>query len=486
MATFYDTLLWEYIKNPWRRGLSLDTLAENNFGYKTIHYDEITGKGKIHFKDVDLRVAADYSWEDVYVTSLIYEKQKQDGVIDNKILQDIEIPLLHVLKDMEMDGIKIDRDKLKGIGMQLEQAIASLQKEIIADAGQEFNISSPKQVGEILFEKMGIPPVKKTKTGYSVDSDVLEWLAKQYPIAQKIIEYRHYSKLLSTYVEGLLEQADEHDIAHTSYNQTVAATGRLSSTDPNLQNIPTGDGIAWEIRAAFIPYTPQDIIMAFDYSQVEIRILAIMSQDDNLCKAFEDDIDIHYNTARLIFGKDDISSTERKYAKTVNFGVIYGISPFGLSQMLDISRQDAKLYIDKFFENYPKVREFFDTLIKSCEEKGYVETLFGRRRIIGGINDANKMMKQAAEREAMNMPIQGTAADIIKLAMIEVAKFLKEKNLKSKMMMQVHDELVFNVVPGEKEILETEITRIMEGILIDSRVKLVVDSGSGKNWKEAK
>ena len=486
MATFYDTLLWEYIRNPWRRGLSLDDIALNSFGYKTISFWELTWKGKIVFSDVELSTAATYSWEDVYVTQLIYKKQKEDGIIHNKILQEIEIPLIDVLKDMELDGIKIDRDRLKGIWMQLESAIFSLQKEIIQDAWQEFNISSPKQVWEILFEKMWIPPVKKTKTGYSVDSDVLEWLAKSYPIAQKIIEYRHYSKLLSTYVEWLLWQLDENDVTHTSYNQTVAATWRLSSTDPNLQNIPTWEGIAWEIRSAFIPFSSEDELMAFDYSQVEIRILAIMSQDDNLCKAFENNIDIHYNTAKLIFWKDDISSTERKYAKTVNFGVIYGISPFWLSQMLNISRMDAKVYIDKFFENYPKVRIFFDTLIENCEKTWYVETLFWRRRYIWGINDANKMMKQAAEREAMNMPIQGTAADIIKLAMIQVAKFMKDKELKSKMIMQVHDELVFNVKKDEKELLAREIPKIMEGILQDNRVRLIVDYWVGKNWKEAK
>ena len=486
MATFYDTLLWEYIKNPWRRGLSLDDIASTAFWYKTITYDEVTGKWKIGFQDVDLDIAAKYSGEDVYVTALIYKKQKEEKVDEIKVLKDIEIPLIDVLKEIEIAWVKVDRDRLKGIGMQLENEIASLEKEIYADAGQQFNISSPKQVWEILFEKMKIPPQKKTKTGYSVDSDVLESLAKMYPIARKIIDYRHYSKLLSTYIIWLTGELDEDDIIHTNYNQTIAATGRLSSTTPNLQNIPTGEGIAWEIRTAFIPYESNDIIMAFDYSQVEIRVLAIMSQDENLCRAFQDDVDIHYNTAKLIFGKDDISPTERKYAKTVNFGVIYGISPFGLSEMLSISRQDAKLYIDKFFENYPKVRTFFDTLIKSCEEKGYVETLFGRRRIIAGIKDANKMMKQAAEREAMNMPIQWTAADIIKIAMIEISQFFKEKALKSQMIMQVHDELVFNVKPGEKELLEREVKRIMENVLQDPRVKLVVDFGSGKNWKEAK
>ncbi len=486
MAKFYDTLLWEYIRNPGQRWIGLDALASKYFDYGMIAYNDITNKGKTPFQDVDLAEAAIYSWEDVTMTHKIYEKQKSDGITENTVLQDIEIPLLEVLIDMELSGVRIDRDKLKWIGILLENEIARLQKEIWYQADSEFNIASPKQVGEMLFEKLGLPSAKKTKTGFSVDSEVLENLGKQYPIAQNIVDFRHYSKLLSTYINGLQERMDQEDRVHSSFNQTIAATGRLSSTDPNLQNIPTWDGVAGEIRWAFIPYNDTDSIVACDYSQIEIRLLALMSGDENLLKAFRENIDIHLNTARFIFWKQEISSTERKYAKAVNFGVIYGISPFWLSEMLGISRADAKNYIDTFYQNYPQVREFFDGLIAGCKEKGYVETMFWRRRYIPGVNDSNKMIASGAEREAMNMPIQWTSADIIKLAMIRIHKYIKDHKLESKLVMQVHDELVFNVVAKEKEQLLPVIKEIMENIIPDTSIHLKVDIGIGKNWKEAK
>ncbi len=486
MAKFYDTLLGEYIKNPWQKKIGLDSLALNCFNYKMISYDEITGKWKINFKDVNLSDASVYSWEDVYMTHKIYEKQKEEKINENKVLQEIEIPLIEVLKNMEIGGVKINRDKLKEIGMLLENEIARLEKEIYHLAGEEFNISSPKQVGEILFVKLGIGATKKTKTGFSVDSDVLESLAHKYPIAESIKNFRHYKKLLSTYVEGLINEMDDEEKVHTSYNQTVTTTGRLSSTNPNLQNIPIWEGVAGEIRTAFIPYNEQDFLLAFDYSQVEVRLLALMSWDENLISAFQNGIDIHYNTAKFIFGKENISVYERKIAKTVNFWVIYGISPFWLSEMLGISRSDAKNYIDKFYENYPKVSNFFDAIIKSCEENGYVETIFWRKRYINGINDKNRIIKQSAEREAINMPIQGTSADIIKIAMIQIHNFLKEGNYKTKLIMQVHDELVFDLVSEEKEKIIPEIQKIMENILPNKNIKLLVEWNIGKNWKEAK
>lgn len=486
MANFYDTLLGEYTRNPGQRGIGLDALASKYFDYAMISYDEITSKGKIPFQDIEVTDAAIYSGEDVMMTHKIYEKQKLDNITENSVLKNIELPLLEVIKDMELSGVRIDRDKLKGIGILLEQEMSRLQREIWAESGEEFNISSPKQVGEILFEKLQLPSAKKTKTGYSVDSDVLTNLGKTYPIAQNIVDFRHYSKILSTYVNGLQERMDANDRVHTSFNQTVTTTGRLSSTDPNLQNIPTGDTIAGEIRAAFIPYDENDIIVACDYSQIEVRLLAMMSGDENLLKAFADNVDIHLNTARFIFWKDDISGTERKYAKAVNFGVIYGISPFWLSEMLGISRFDAKNYIDKFYENYPKVRIFYDKLIADCKVNGFVETLFWRRRYIPWINDSNKMIASGAEREAMNMPIQGSNADIIKLAMIQIHHFMKDKNLKSKLIMQVHDELVFNIVLEEKEILLPKVREIMENIIPNAPIHLKVDIGVGKNRKEAK
>lgn len=487
MAQFYDTMLWEYIKNPGRRGLWLDTLALDQCNYEMISYKDISEKWKLSFEEVALRDASIYSGEDVYITKQLYRKQKENPYISkSNVLKNIELPLMEVLAKMELTGIKIDRDILKGIGNQLEHAIQDLEKEIHSLAGEEFNIKSPKQVWEILFEKMGIIAQKKTKTWYSVNAEVLEWLAKNYPIASLIVEYRHYTKLLSTYINGLLEVASEDDRVHTSYNQTIASTGRLSSTNPNLQNIPSGEELAGEIRRAFIADTPEDFIVAFDYSQIEVRLLALMSQDENLLNAFKEGRDIHQVTWEFIFGKTHITSNERKKAKAVNFWVIYGISPFGLSKMIDINGKQAKEYIDAFYKLYPKVRSFYDMTIANCKKNSYVETLFGRRRYIPSINDRNKMIANGAEREAINMPIQWSNADIIKIAMIQIQKMLDEGNYESTMLLQVHDELVFNIKAHEKDILCPKILEIMENILGTTEIPLKVDMWVGKNWKEAK
>lgn len=487
MTYYYDTMLAEYIKNPGQRGLWLDALADSKFNYEMISYNDISEKKKLSFQEVDLQKAAVYSWEDVYMTYKLYKEQQADPYITNSsILESMELPLMKVLSDMEQTGIKIDRDILKWIWLRLEQAIWELQKEIHDLAEQEFNIKSPKQVGEILFEKLWLPSSKKTKTGYSVNAEVLAGLKSQYPIAEKIVKYRHYCKLQSTYIEWLLDVTTDDDRIHTSYNQIVTSTGRLSSNSPNLQNIPTGDDIAGEIRTAFIPDSPDDFLMAFDYSQVEVRLLAIMSWDENLLDAFKQGKDIHQVTWEFIFKTKDITSTQRKFAKAINFGVIYGISPFGLSKMIDVSQKDAKIYIDGFYENYPKVRDFFDDIILGCKRKSYVETMFARRRYIPSINDANKMIQKWAEREAINMPIQWTSADIIKLAMIQIAKMLEQGNYKSTMLLQVHDELVFNIKPDEKDDLEKKIPHIMENILKETPIQLKVDGAIGKNWKETK
>jgi len=309
MAKFYDTLLWEYVRNPGRRWLKLDNLAESYFEYEMMSYDEVTNKKKLNFKDVDLQLASKYSGEDVYVTHMLFEKQKTDKIAADTILNDIEMPLLEAIQQIELNWVKIDRDVLKGIWLRLEKAIRDLQKEIYTLAGEEFNIKSPKQVWQILFEKLELPKGKKTKTGYSVSADVLWNLAAEFPIAEKIVRYRHYSKLRSNYVEGLLDVASENNLIHTSYNQAVTSTGRLSSTAPNLQNIPSWWWIAGEIRSAFIPYKEWDSIVAFDYSQVEVRILAMISGDENLLGAFRDWLDIHQRTAEFIFGKADISGS---------------------------------------------------------------------------------------------------------------------------------------------------------------------------------
>jgi len=480
MAQFYDTLLGEYIKNPGIRWLWLDKVALREFEYEMQSYDTITNKKEIGFEEVEIKAASIYSWEDVYMTAKIFKKQEDEKLLENKVLQEIENPLIEVLKKVEIDWVKVDRDRLKGIGILLEKEIDSLQKEIIHDAGVEFNISSPKQVGEVLFEKLWLPKWKKTKTGYSVSADVLWDLAVNFPIAQKIVDYRHYSKVLSTYINGLTGLLDQNDFLHTSYNQFIAATGRLSSTNPNLQNIPVSNGIAGEVRDAFISRFENGSIMAFDYSQVEIRLLALMSWDESLIHAFENGIDIHENTRKLI------ETEERKIAKAVNFWVIYGISWFGLSKMINIPVKEASEYINKFFDSYPKVKIYLDSIIKNCEEKWYVETLFWRKRFIKWINDSNKMIKKSAEREAINMPIQWSSADIIKIAMLRVDKLIKEKKIHSKLIMQVHDELVFDVFPWEEELLKKEIVQIMENIIEDKVVKLKVDIWEGKSWKETK
>ncbi|MCP4522608.1 MAG: DNA polymerase I [Candidatus Gracilibacteria bacterium] len=486
MAQYYDTLLGEYIQNPGMKGLSLDKLALKKYNYEMMSYDSMTEKGKINFKDISLNSAGKYSGEDVLLTYKLYTEQKNKDITSNKVLLDIELPTLEVIKKMEIDGVKIERNKLKGIGLLLDQEIDRLEKSIHTQAGEEFNIKSPKQVGEILFGKLALPKGKKTKTGYSVSADVLGELSHQFPIAQDIVDYRHYTKLQSTYIDGLLDIADKNDYIHTSYNAAVTTTGRLSSTKPNLQNIPSSDGIAGEIRSAFVSRFEGGKIMASDYSQVEVRLLALMSGDENLLQAFKDNKDIHHKTAEFLFPGETITSDCRKVAKAVNFGVIYGISGFGLSKMIGINMKDSKKYIDAFYESYPKVKIYFDKLISDCEENGYVETLYGRKRYIPGINDLNNIIKSAAKREAMNMPIQGTSADIIKLAMIEIAEFIKKEKLNSLMIMQVHDELVFDIYPGEEDFLSENIKKIMESILHDKEIILKSDVILGENWRETK
>lgn len=486
MAKFYDTLLGEYIQAPWTRWLSLDKLALRDFDYEMISYDTISQKKKLRFDEVDLIEAANYSCEDVYITHKLYQQQESKEIHKNSVLTDIEIPLLEVLKDMEVTWVKIDRNKLKWIGLLLSQELEHLQKSIFDEVWEEFNINSPKQVWEILFWKLALPKWKKTKTGYSVSADVLWELAHDYPIAQKIVDFRHYSKLQSTYIDGLLEIADENDFIHTSYNAAVTATWRLSSTSPNLQNIPSSAWVAGEIRDWFISRFEWWKMMASDYSQIEVRLLAIMSWDENLLEAFKQNKDIHHTTAEFLFPNQTITSDNRKIAKAVNFWVIYGISAFWLSKMINISMKDAKIYIDTFYNSYPKVKEFFDKQIQWCEQNWYVETLYGRRRYIPGINDKNAIIKNAAKREAMNMPIQWSNADIIKISMIKIHKFLKQEKLQSQLIMQVHDELVFDVYPWEEKVLWEKVTQIMENIISDKAIILKTDTVFWETWKETK
>lgn len=486
MSKIYDTLIWEYIKNPWWKWLSLDFLAERYFDYKMISYDEITNKNFLNFCEVDLKKAANYSAEDVYITAKIYDNQKKDWIVKDKILNDIEFPLINVLKNMEITWVKIDINKLNEIWKYLNEEIKKEEKNIFNLAWEEFNIKSSQQVWNILFKKIWLQKWKKTKTGYSVDNEVLENLSFKHPIVRHIVNYRQYTKLQSTYIEWLLKLINKNTWrVHTSYNQTTTTTWRLSSTNPNLQNIPSSTWIWWSIREWFIPFNENDILVSFDYSQIEVRILAIMSWDENLLWNFSSWLDIHATTWYFLFWKNDISNDERRIAKAVNFWIIYWISAFWLAKMIWISQNEASIYINKFYEKYPKVLDFFKKTIEFCEKNWFVETKFWRRRYINSINDSNSIIKKTSEREAINMPIQWTAADIIKLSMIKIDKFLKENKLKSQMIMQVHDELVFNVLNEEFEIIKNEIPNIMENI-INVPIKLIVDIWSWKNWKECK
>ncbi len=411
-----------------------------------------------------------------------------------QFIAEMESKLLPILAEMEYTWVRCDGARLQKIGEDIRAEIKRYEIEIYDVVGEFFNINSPKQIQVILFEKLGIKPLRKNKTGFSVDTEVLEEIAKTHDIARLILEYRTLAKLESTYIDGLTKAINSKTgRIHTTYGQIGASTGRMSSNDPNLQNIPTGKGYPDLIKSCFIPSEGNTFIVA-DYSQIELRVLAFLSQDQGLLEAFEKNEDIHTRTARFIFGngrhpeqsegsrKMDSSampqndgnswrpdSEQRRIAKTVNFGVIYGITGFGLSKTLGCSPWEATQYIDAFYARYPRVRAYYDDLIADARETGYVETYFGRRRVIQGINDANKMQRSIAEREAMNMPIQWTAADMIKLAMIGIDANIREKNLRGSMILQVHDELVFDVPQEEGEVFQSLIREVMEGVLIHGR-----------------
>lgn len=414
----------------------------------------------------------------------------------------LESTLIWVLARMENRGVAFDKTKLIDIGERIRIDIGKLETEIYDIIGERFNLNSPKQLQVILFEKLGIKPTKKNKTGYSVDNDVLEEIAKKYDIARLILEYRGLAKLLSTYVEWLLRSVGGDGYIHTTYDSLGAATGRMSSVDPNLQNIPTGDGYAREIKECFVP-SEWSILLVADYSQIELRILSFLSQDDWLLDAFEHGEDIHARTAFFLFGDKvwwdqktwKATSEQRRIAKSVNFGVIYGITGFWLAKTLDCSPWEAQEYVNAFYLKYPSVRTYYDNLLQGARVNGYVDTYFGRRRYIPGVNDANKTLRAMAEREAMNMPVQGTAADIIKIAMIDLDAKIRDMNLRGKMILQVHDELVFDIPLAEKEEFESIVRDIMEGVLrkyiskdaINERVPpIIVDISTGSNWSEAK
>ena len=487
----YDTMLESYVLNSGAGRHDMDSLALKYLGHKTISYEEVAGKGakQLRFDQIPVQKAAAYAAEDAEITLQLHNKlfpAIPESV--QSVFNDIEMPLVTVLADMERLGVLIDAVTLEQHGNRLKERIYALEQEALHLAGKPFNLNSPKQLQEILFDSHKLPVIAKTPTGQpSTAESVLQELAYDYRLAAVILEYRSLTKLVSTYIDALPKKINpQTHRVHTSYNQAVTATGRLSSSEPNLQNIPIRSEEGRLIRTAFI--APDNcIILAADYSQIELRIMAHLSQDENLLKAFAQGWDIHAATASEIFQTplEEVSSEQRRRAKAVNFGLIYGMSAFGLAKQIGVERQDAQYYIDTYFQRYPKVLEYMNRTRQQAHQLGYVETLFGRRLYLPEINTRNMVRQKAAERTAINAPMQGTAADIIKKAMISIAKWQNEqKNPPAKMIMQVHDELVFEVNKEEVEPCKTRVRELMEHAVTLS-VPLVVSIGTGTNWDAA-
>ena len=489
----FDTMLAHYLINPDMRH-NMDVLAETYLNYTPISIEELIGKkGKNQksMRDVPLKQQTEYAVEDADITLQLKQHFEAELGEANtqKLFDEIEIPLLRVLADMELEGINLDKDFLHSLSEALEKDIAQLEKEIYEIAGETFNIASPKQLGEILFDKLKlVDKPKKTKSGqYSTAEDVLSYLAKDHKIIQNVLDFRGLSKLKSTYVDALPQQVEPSTgRVHTDYMQTVAATGRLSSNNPNLQNIPIRTERGRQVRKAFVPRDENYTLLAADYSQIELRIIAALSKEDTMIKAFQDGEDIHASTAAKVFQvpMEEVTREQRSNAKTVNFGIIYGVSAFGLSNQTSLSRSEAKELIDTYYQTYPKLSQYISDQVNFAREHGYVQTVLGRRRYLKDINSRNAVVRGAAERNAVNAPIQGSAADIIKIAMIQIHQKLKEGHFKSKMLLQVHDELVFDAYKPELEKLQALIKTEMENAYQLS-VPLEVEIGKGNNWLEA-
>jgi DNA polymerase-1 len=484
----FDTMLASYLLNPNKNNHNMTDAAMDNLGIKTISYSDVVGKDKKDFSEVNVEDATEYSGEDAAVTLKL--KNHFGPALDKedlaKLFHEIEVPLIEVLADMEMEGIKLDIPLMESFSIKMESELGSVEQRIYFIAGEEFNINSPKQLQEILFEKLGLKPVKKTKTGYSTNIEVLEQLALVHELPKEIIEYRGLSKLKSTYVDALPRLVNpKTGRLHTSFNQTITATGRLSSSDPNLQNIPIRSEWGKEIRKAFIA-EPGNLILSSDYSQIELRIFAHLSGDSHLVEVFKNDGDIHTRTASGLFGvePEKVSEDMRRKAKTVNFGIIYGISPYGLSRQLGIPADEAKHYIDTYFAGFSGVKSYIESLIQEASAAGFVSTLFGRKRAIPELQSTNRNTKQFGERLATNTPVQGSAADIIKISMLNIWHRLNKEKMKTKMLLQVHDELLFEVPENEKTKAEILVREEMENA-VKLSVPLKVDIGIGKNWAEA-
>ncbi len=493
-APWHDTMINHYIQEPDSNRRSMDILAENLLDYQPVSITKLIGKkGKNQKSMADLDPASitDYAAEDADITLQLFHKLTPDLEKANgtKVFEEVDMPLVPVLARMEREGINLDTDFLNQYSQDLGKELVGIEQEIYDHAGSEFKISSPKQVGEVLFDRLKvIEKPKKTKTGqYATNEEVLRQLAGKHPIIDKILEFREVAKLKSTYVDSLPKLVNPNTKhIHTSFNQVVAATGRLSSDNPNLQNIPVRSERGKKIRAAFIPRNEEYTLLAADYSQVELRIIAALSGDEGMISAFQNGQDIHASTAAKVYDLpiEEVTRELRSNAKTVNFGIIYGISAFGLSQRIDISRKEAKNIIDSYFEKFPGIKTYMDKSIENAREHGYVETILGRRRYLRDIHSANATVRGFAERNAINSPIQGSAADIIKLAMIDVDQKLREGNWKSKMLLQVHDELVFDAHKDEVDKLTTLVKSSMENAY-KMEVPLEVDANTGSNWLEA-
>lgn len=478
-----DTALMAYLLNPLKDTYQYDDIARDFLGMLVKSRADIMGKALYEESD-KAYICACYNAYTAARAYKVLEQRLEDEDMAG-LYENIEKPLVYALKEMESNGILVDKEGLIAYGDMLKEKIAVVEKEVYELAGTQFNINSPKQLGEVLFGQMGLPGGKKTKTGYSTSADVLEKLAPEHPVVGKVLEYRQLTKLNSTYADGLLQYIGEDGRIHGKFNQTITATGRISSTEPNLQNIPIRMELGSRIRQVFIP-KPGFVFLDSDYSQIELRILAHMSEDENLIAAYNSDEDIHRITASQVFNTplNEVTKTQRSNAKAVNFGIVYGISSFGLSQDLSISKKEAAKYIEKYFETYPKVHEFLNGLVSSAKEKGYSVTMFKRRRPIPELSSSNFMQRSFGERVAMNAPIQGTAADIIKLAMIGVYHKLKELELKSKLILQVHDELLIETAKDEVDIVKSILDEQMKNAARLS-VALVVDTNEGSNWLEA-
>ncbi len=487
----FDTLLESYVLES-HMPHNMDSLAERHLGMKTIRYEEVCGKGvhQIGFDQVDLKIATDYAAEDADITLRLHLElwpQIQDNSGLLYIYEKVEMPAMRVLGIMERNGIRIDSALLAKQGQQVGKRLLELEGEIHKLAGQPFNIQSPKQIAEILFGQLELPVIKKTPSGApSTDEEVLQKLAEDYPLPARILDYRSLAKLMSTYIEKLPRMADpKTGRVHTNFSQATAVTGRLASSDPNLQNIPVRTEEGRRIREAFIPADGCKLLSA-DYSQIELRIMAHIAEDENLLTAFKEGQDVHQATAAEIFGVplDDVNSEQRRYAKVINFGLIYGMSAFGLAGNLGIERSAAQNYIAKYFDRYPGVAQYMERTRLEARENGYVETVFGRRLWLPEIKGSNGPRRQGAERAAINAPMQGTAADLIKLAMIAVEDWLEKEQLKTRLLLQVHDELVLDVPFDELELVQATLPGLMCNVA-QLKVPLVVSIGIGDNWEEA-